>query len=310
MIIRTGFPVAKVNPRARLGTPVPSSRGIGLMCAASLLAVAALDAATVTAPYSEDYQSYGAGAAMANEIIGGTGTVTTNTWTTVVNGGNTYYQNNLVGSGAKGLDSLQFSNLGPVMAAGTGFKVSVQLLPPGTVTSGTNVTQGIRFLASTTSTVNDAYAVDLNIGTTNPGRMRLIEWTGATAVVYPDSTQANQPLVPNYSVLNTYQMDVVGIYDSLGRLSVTATITDVATPSNTVTSTFTTGAGSTPAFSPDSTPRTGNYFGLYTSFSGAATEVTNFDNFSVSLVVPEPSTLMLGAAGLIGLLGIRRRSKA
>ena len=137
----------------------------------------------------------------------------------------------------------------------------------------------------------------------NPGRIRLIEWTGAAAVISPDSTQANQPLVPNYSTLNTYQLDVLGMYDSLGRLSITATVTDVATPANTVTNTFTTGAT---VLSPDATPRTGNYFGFYSSFSGGVTEVTNFDNFSVTLV-PEPSTWVLGASGLIALLGARRR---
>jgi len=269
-----------------------------------VLVAGSVHAAIVTASYTDDFQSYGGGASMANENIGGTGTVTTNTWSAVVSGGNTYYQNNLVGTGAKGLDSLQVGNLGSVLAAGTGFQVSVELLPPTSVTSGTNVTQGVRFLASTTNTVNDAYAVDLNIGTVNPGRMRLVEWTGSTAVVYPDSAQANQPLVPNYSSAKTYQLNVLGMYDSLGRLSITATVFDVNAPADSATSTFTTGASG--ALSPDATPRTGSNFGMFTSFSGAATEVTNFDNFSVTLV-PEPSTLALGVAGVAGLLGFRRR---
>ena len=289
-----------VSTRSRIGG------GWGCACAASLLVASPLYAASVTAPYTQDFQSLGAGVSLPDEIVGGTGTVTTNSWSTVVSGGNTYYQNNLIGTGAKGLDSLQFSNLGPVMAPGTGFQVAVQLLPPGTVTAGTNVTQGVRFLASTTNTVNDAYAVDLNIGTVNPGRMRLVEWTGSGALIYPDSTQANQPLVPNYSATKTYQLDVLGMYDSSGNLSITATVFDVATPTDLATSTFTTG---TNILSPDATPRTGNYFGLFTSFSGAATEVTNFDNFSVT-VVPEPGTLMLGLAGLIGFVGVRRRRSA
>ncbi|MCX6878759.1 MAG: hypothetical protein NTW21_33850 [Verrucomicrobia bacterium] len=272
-------------------------------CAAVLLAAAPVQAATVTAPYTQDFQSYAANASLADEAVGGTGTVNTNTWKTAISGGNVYYQNTLDGSGAKGLDSLQFSNLGPVLAPNTGFKVSVQILPVTSRTTGTNVTQGVRFLASTTNTVNDAYAVDLNIGTTNPGRMRLIEWTGSTAVVYPDSAQTGQPLVA-FDILKAYQLDVVGMYDSLSRLLISATVTEVGTPANTVTHTFTTGAAG--ALSPDASPRTGNYFGFYTSFSGAVTEVTNFDNFSVTLV-PEPSTLVLGVSGLICLLGARRR---
>jgi len=302
-----GFPFCRISQsEVRLKHEARSRSGAGWVGAAALLAAGSLHGAIVTAPYSDNYQSYGAGASMANENIGSTGSPTTNTWSTVVSGGNTYYQNTLVGTSVKGLDSLQFSNLGPVLAAGTGFQVSVELLPPGTVTAGTNVTEGVRLLASTTSTVNDAYAVDFNIGTVNPGRMRLVEWTGATAVVYPDSTQANQPLVPNYSSAKTYQLNVLGMYDSLGRLSITATIYDVATPADSATSTFTTGAN---VLSPDATPRTGNYFGLYTSTSGAVTEVTNFDNFSVTLV-PEPSTLALGIAGLIGFAGVRRRRPA
>jgi len=272
-----------------------------------LFAACPADATMISAPYSQDFQGYGAGASLANENIGGTGAITTNSWSAVVSGGNTYYQNNLVGTSAKGLDSLQFNNLGSVLVPGTGFEVKVKLLPPTSVTAGANVTEGVRFLASTSNTVNDAYAVDFNIGTTNPGRMRLIEWTGSTAVVYPDSAQANQPLVPNYSALNSYWLDVVGTYDSLGRLSIAATVTDVGAPANTATSTFTSGASG--ALSPDATPRTGNYFGMYTSFSGGATEVTNFDNFSVTLV-PEPNTLALLGVGVFGLLGcVWRRRK-
>ncbi|MCY2926192.1 MAG: phosphodiester glycosidase family protein, partial [Planctomycetota bacterium] len=259
-------------------------------------------AAAITQPYTQDFQSYSDGSSLANENIGGIGTVTTNTWLTAHSGTNEFYQNTLVGSSAKGLDSLQVSNLGPATSAND-FEVKVTLLPPGTVTAGTNVTEGVRFLASTSNTVNDAYAVDLNIGTTNPGRLRLVEWTGSTAVVYPDSAQANQPLVPNFSTSKSYLLDVTGTYDSLNRLSITATVTEVGAPANTVSSSFTSGASG--ALSPDASPRTGTYFGFYASFSGAATEVANFDNFSV---VPEPATIGLLACGMTSLL-MRRRQK-
>ena len=53
-------------------------------------------------------------------------------------------------------------------------------------------------------------------------------------------------------------------------------------------------------------PRTGSYFGLYTSMrAGAGNSMTvDFDNFTV---VPEPSSLALTALGALSLAGLRRR---
>ena len=63
-----------------------------------------------------------------------------------------------------------------------------------------NATAGIRFLADTASSNGNAFVVDINDGKAgNAGRVRLVNWVGGTAAVYPNSSQANQYLIGNYS---------------------------------------------------------------------------------------------------------------
>jgi len=94
---------------------------------------------------------------------------------------------------------------------------------------------------------------------------------------------------------NSYLLDVKGTYDTLGTLTAVFTVTDVATPGNTMSYTYS-----------DTSPRTGSYFGFYTSMvSGGGTMTVDFDNLVVT--VPEPSSLALLAMGALFLARWRGR---
>jgi len=72
------------------------------------------------------------------------------------------------------------------------------------------------------------------------------------------------------------------------------TVSNVAAPTDHQSYTFT-----------DSSPRTGSYFGFWTSMGGGGGTMTvNFDNLTV--VVPEPSSLLLLALGAV-LVAVRSR---
>ena len=246
--------------------------------------------AGVLSPYTQNYEAIASGGSPSDATVGSSG-ATTDTWSVVVDSnGDHWYENSL--TAGKGFSTVQVTNLSTT-APSNNFEVSAVLKPVSTSSPGSvNYTEGIVFLAASPTSITDWYVADLNVGT-NPGRMRLVEWTGGTAVVYPSSTQSAQPLVPNFSATNTYLMDVKGTYNGSNALTVVYTVTQVDNANNTQSYTY--GA--------DSTPRTGQYFGLYDSMgSGGGTMVADYDNFTVT---PEPATLSLLALG--GLAAIRMR---
>jgi hypothetical protein len=256
--------------------------------------VSASGAAALTIPYSQDFESIAAGGSLPDATIG-TVTATTNTWSVVLDGGgNHLYQNTLSATGsAKGFSSLQFTNLGPASSANN-FEISTVLTPVSVAVPGSiNYTAGLRFLGTNSGITDDCFVTDLNLGV-NGGRMRLVEFTGASAVVYPSPTQTSQPLVPAFSISKSYLMDVKGTYDASNALTVNFTVTEVGAPANTQTY----------AYTVDTTPRTGQYFGLYDSFgSGGSSMLANYDNLSV---VPEPSCAALLGTIALALFARRR----
>ena len=234
-------------------------------------------------PISNNFDTTPVGATPANFVVGNVG-ATTNTWSVVAaTGGNHLYENSL--TAGKGFSS-QLTNLGPADPAHN-FEVSTLLKPVSAPNASVNYTAGLRFLASGSGTTDNSYVADLNLGV-NGGRMRIVEWTGATAGIAPSSTQADQPLIPNFSLSKTYRLDVKGTYDASNALTLTYTVSDVNAPSDFQTYTYI-----------DPTPRTGQYFGLFDSMgSNGGTMTVQFDNFSV---VPEPSTLALLGIATLGL---------
>jgi len=214
--------------------------------------------------------------------------------------GNHVYRNTL--TGGRAFSTVQFPTLGSALPANN-FEISTVVHGVSLAAAANyNYTAGIAFLSSSTqpSGPTNLVVADLNLSSVasgaNSGRMRLVEWTSTTAVVRPSSTQTNQPQVPSFSLNNGYLLDVKGTYDTLGALTAVFTVTDVATPGNTMTYTYS-----------DTSPRTGSYFGLYTSMSsGGGTMIVDFDNLVVT--VPEPSSLALLAMGALFLA--RRRGRA
>ena len=91
-----------------------------------------------------------------------------------------------------------------------------------------NATAGVRFLADTANSNTNAFVVDINDGKVsgNPGKVRLVKWTGGSARVYPSSTQANQYAIGNWNINDPYLVTVVGTYNGSDQLSIAIQITD------------------------------------------------------------------------------------
>ncbi len=85
-----------------------------------------------------------------------------------------------------------------------------------------NATAGIRFLADTANSNTNAFVVDINDGkiSGNPGKVRLVNWVGGTAAVYPSSTQADQYAIGNWNINDPYLVTVVGTYNGSDQLSI------------------------------------------------------------------------------------------
>ncbi len=206
---------------------------------------------------------------------------------------------------------MNVSNLPLASPANSQFSVSTLLENMSIGDTSANVTDGLRFLADTTNSNSNAYVVDVNIGA-NPGRLRLVRWTGGTAKVYPDSVQANQPLIANFSRSDPYELQVFGSYNSAGLLDIAVQVTDMNHPTDLadygLPLTDITHTGVNGEYG--STPPTGHNFGYYFSTSSGpnTTISSSYDNFAVT---PEPSSFVLLGTAAFGLLlaGVRRWRK-
>lgn len=164
-----------------------------------------------------------------------------------------------------------------------------------------NATVGLRFLADTTNTNTNAFAVDLNIGS-NAGRVRAVEWVSGTATVDPSSTQTSQPLVSGFTLTDKYEMEVLGQFDSSDKLDLQVRMTDLTTSTVALAWTDLT---PTTHYTLPSNIAAETYYSLFMSTSsGTSTTITTtFDSLTIT---PEPSTLLLAFAGSLGLLAKRR----
>jgi hypothetical protein len=259
-----------------------------LVFGAANFATAATPAAL---PYFQDYQGLTLGASPPENALSSNG-ASSSTWSVLDDGTGNYVYRNVL-TGGKGFSTVQFPTLGTPITANN-FEIStvvhgVSLSSPSSV----NYTAGLVFLGAsnvTAGTVNNLYVADLNLGSDGSGaysgRMRIVEWPNSTtATVHPSSTITSQPQVPDFSFSGSYLLDVRGSYNLSGTLTTVFTVSSVATPTDYQSYTFT-----------DSSPRTGSYFGFYTSMGGGGgTMAVDFDNLVV--VVPEPSSLALLALG-------------
>jgi hypothetical protein len=271
----------------------------GILPAVGLLLGAANSTTAATAPYLQDFDGIAVGGSVPGFTPSAIG-ASSSAWAVVDDGtGNHVYRNTL--TGGKGFSTIQFPTLGLALPANS-FEISAVVHGVSlTSAANYNYTAGIAFLSSSTQSSGPSglYVADLNLSRVssgaNSGRMRLVEWTGTTAAVHPSSTQTSQPQVPNFGLNNSYLLDVKGTYDTLGTLTTVFTVTDVATPGNTMSYSYS-----------DTSPRTGSYFGFYTSMaSGGGTMAVDFDNLVVT--VPEPSSLALLAVGALFLATWRGR---
>ena len=271
----------------------------GVLPAVGLVFGAANFVTAATPPYSQDFQGIAVGGSVPDFTPSAIG-ASSSTWAVVDDGtGNHVYRNTL--TGGKGFSTIQFPTLGSALPAND-FEISAVVHGVSlTDAANYNYTAGFAFLSSSTqpSGPSGLFVADVNLSSVssgaNSGRMRIVEWTGTAAVVHPSSTQTSQPQVPNFNLSDSYLLDVRGTYNALGTLTASFTVSDVATPGDTMSYTYI-----------DTSPRTGSYFGLYTSMgSGGGTMTVDFDNLIV--VVPEPSSLALLAMGALFLARGRGR---
>ena len=186
----------------------------GIVLALSIVFAAAglATAGTIQIPYFQDFSS---GVADFTPGFLTTGTSTDN-WT--YNGSPTdTYALTLSRSSGASVYAYSSVNASPNLSTTANSSFSLSTTMEGisfgggsSAKSAANATVGLRFLADTLNSNTNAFVVDMNIGA-NPGRVRAVEWNGAApTVVDPSSTQSSQPLISNFNLAHTYELDVFG----------------------------------------------------------------------------------------------------
>jgi hypothetical protein len=296
-----------------------------LAAGALVLCAAAPASASVVTTWIDDFQ---AGAVKADwtgpaSVSSAAGT---QGWAVVDHGGGNYwYEHTMYRSATSGAmtgqNSVLVSNLGgsALSNANKSFDVTAKLkvdTANWTGLAGQNNSFGFRFLAADTTTNANSYIADMNFGPGNGGRIRMADFQGTAATVYASSTQASQALISGWdsnSINKTWDMDLRGVYNAAGDLTLTLTVTQDDNPANFGTYSLWKngdslgGAGDANLAASSNNVHTGQYFGIRDSMgssgTGTPTIAVGFDNFTVT---PEPATLSILGLGAMALLKRRK----
>lgn len=267
-----------------------------LLALPCVLALANFAHASVIIPYN---QTFASGAADFTPGLLTTGSSTAS-WSSAIANQYTVTLNRVSGASAYSYSSVNASPNMPT-TANKSFNITTVLEQlANDQQSAANATVGLRFLADTTNSNANAFAVDVNIGA-NAGRVRAVEWNGGTATVLPSSAQTSQPLISSFNMAHKYMLQVQGQFDATDKLDLQVQVTDLTTSTVALAWTdMTTAHVVLPAAIASET-----YYGMFlsTSTGANATLKTTFD--SLAITVPEPASLSLLGAG--GLLLVRRR---
>ena len=244
---------------------------ISLVSAVTLFSsIATLMGATI--PYQDNFQETTIGQDPAGWTEGGTGS-----WEIAAGGSGNIYENTISGTTGSSTSALQFTNL-----VGSDFEItsSFQISDISTV-----LNIGFASFGAASSFGNGLYLADINVG----GDMRIVSIFGGTTTGFTGGTGS---LGVALNTTDTYDLTLAGSYSG-STLTLDFTVSN-GTESATLTAT-------------DTTPRTGEYFGLRVNNAAAGDDlVVGFNNYSAAIPEPSYGGLMIGFM-VIAALYIRRR---
>ena len=253
------------------------------------LSFSSLQAATVTVPFSEDFSDTSkttAAAFLFTQSVGGL--------TNIVGSGDARKMQILLSASQSGYVSVDHGFTGP-----NDFSVSTSALPYVLDTDATSAPTVMRFALVAAGTgsnlhTSNAYRVSLDVINST---VSLLKGTGTSFTSLAATYTGTQPV---FSPSTTLSMSLTGTYLSATSVLLSGEVSDGM---NTYSFTFT-----------DTDALEGAYYGYHGikngTNSGTDTERSRLgvqvDNFQLD-VIPEPSTALLAAAGLLAFSSRRRR---
>ncbi|MBC2602906.1 hypothetical protein [Puniceicoccus vermicola] len=225
-----------------------------------------------TIPYQDNFQETTVGQDPAGWAEGGAGA-----WTIASGGSGNIYQSTISGTTGASTTAVQLTNL-----VGSDFEISSSF-QVSDISSVLNI--GFASFGAVSSFGNGLYLADINRG----GDMRIVSIFGGTTTGFTGDTGTLGTVL---NTTDTYELTLTGSYSG-ATLTLDFTVFD-GTNSTTITAT-------------DTTPRTGEYFGL--RVNNAATSdalVVGFNDYAVAVPEPGFAGLMIGFL-TAGFLLIRRR---
>lgn len=203
-------------------------------------------------------------------------------------------------------DTVSSASVAVSGVAGSNFQISTQFSFSSVVAPGSSVsTIGFGALGNSATFGGNFYLADYTYanqsGSSDAGRLRLLA-IGDTSDFSANNGNAKDNATATMAIQldTTYTLRLTGTYSG-STLNLALALFDINGVQIGTTATAT-----------DTSPLAGDIFGyrnrLAAAASGGATptpsHTVNFDNFSI---VPEPSSMMLGALGALAAIGIRRR---